>query len=91
MSVEELLEMFLKLNKDLVISKITDTNEFTVCYRNCDIKKGVALVSEYGRGITLKEALLDYANKISGQTLVFDAYSNNRTEVRVLVVKKTED
>ncbi len=51
-----------------------------VCFQNSEIKDGMFLVGEYGRGKTFEEACEDYIHKISGKTIVFDAYTDSRKE-----------
>lgn len=55
-----------------------------VHYERCDIKDGCFLIGSYGTGNSFEEACEDYLNKISGKTIVFNAESSNREEVKVL-------
>ena len=50
----------------------------------CDVKDGCFLIGTYGTGNNFEEACEDYLSKISGKTIVFDAESRNREEVKVL-------
>lgn len=52
-----------------------------VCFQNSEIKDGMFLVGEYGRGQTFEEACEDYIHKISSKTLVLHAYTDHRKEV----------
>lgn len=55
-------------------------NDIGVKFKDSEIKDGMFLISEYGVGQTLEEACEDYIRQISGQTLVFHAYTDHRTE-----------
>ena len=55
-----------------------------VHYENCDVKDGCFLIGTYGTGNNFEEACDDYLNKISGKTIVFNALSSDREEVKVL-------
>lgn len=55
-----------------------------VHYERCDIKDGCFLIGSYGTGSDFESACEDYLNKISGHTIVFNAESSNREEVKVL-------
>lgn len=55
-----------------------------VHYERCDVKDGCFLIGSYGIGNSFEEACEDYLNKISGKTVVFNAESSNREEVKVL-------
>ena len=55
-----------------------------VHYERCDVKDGCFLIGTYGTGNNFEEACEDYLTKISGKTLVFNAESSNREEVKVL-------
>lgn len=69
--------------KDIKVWKVP-SGDVAVEYQNCDIKDGMFLRSEFGVGQTFYQACEDYLNKIHGKTLVFNAYSKNREEIRVL-------
>ena len=55
-----------------------------VHYERCDVKDGCFLIGTYGTGNSFEEAREDYLNKISGKTIVFNALSSDREEVKVL-------
>lgn len=55
-----------------------------VHYDRCDVKEGCFLIGTYGTGNSFEEACEDYLDKISGRTIVFNAESSNREEVKVL-------
>lgn len=58
--------------------------EVYVHYERCDIKDGCFLIGAYGTGDNFELACVDYLNKISGKTIVFNAESSNREEIKVL-------
>ena len=55
-----------------------------VCYPNAEVKDGMFLIAYYGSGRDFEEACDDYLSKIRGKTLVFDACTDRRKEVRIL-------
>lgn len=55
-----------------------------VCYKGAEVKDGIFLTSAYGRGKDFEEACDDYLSQIRGKTLVFNAGTKDRKEVRVL-------
>lgn len=60
-------------------------------FQNCEIKENSTLSSVAGNGSTEADALADYAAKISGRYLVFNAYQDSRKEVQcpILVQQKS--
>ena len=52
-----------------------------VSFDHAEVKKGTFLVGTFGSGTTLEEACEDYIHQISGKTIVFHAYTDNRKEV----------
>lgn len=56
-----------------------------VAYENCEVKDGIFSKSVFGRGCYFSAACEDYARKISGKKLIFNAESKNRKEVTVLL------
>ena len=59
-------------------------NNICVHYEDCYVKDGVALRGITGRASDFEYACEDYLRQISGETLVFNAFSDTREEVRVL-------
>lgn len=70
-------------NKRLMVFKDV-SNNICVHYEDCDVKDGVALRGVCGRAATFEYACEDYLRQISGKTLVFNAFSDTREEIRVL-------
>lgn len=62
----------------------TDNTTLCVSYAHCDVKDGYLLISEFGSGTTFYDACEDYYKKICGKTLVFNACTKHRKEVKVL-------
>lgn len=58
--------------------------DIIVCYQKCEVKEGMFLKGTYGTGKTFSSACEDYLNQLHGKTLIFNAYSGSRKEVRVL-------
>lgn len=67
---------------ELVVSCVD--GEYRVQFAKAEVKNGIFLRGECGRGSTFEMACEDYMMRISGQTIVFDAYSSNRREVTCL-------
>jgi hypothetical protein len=59
------------------------------CFKNpsVEIKHGGCLRSTFGNGHTPNKAIRDYAEEISGTTLVIDAMGPNRREIKVPTLK----
>lgn len=77
-------EILLSLGgESLAVRKDNDRN-VCVSYRGADVKDGIALVGLYGKGGNFERACEDYLKQIRGKTLVFNAESPSRHEVRVL-------
>lgn len=76
-------DILLLINKK--ISKRIVNNEIYVSFENCEIKDGNFLSGCYGIGDTIPEACEDYLKKICNKTLVFNAYSEHRKEITVIV------
>lgn len=78
------LHRLLNLPARLTVWRIP-SGEICVEYENCEISDGGGgLISDFGRGWTFDEAVDSYFAKISGKTLVFNACTDRREEVRVL-------
>lgn len=71
------------LGKRLEVWKV-HTGEICVCYEHCEVKDGIFLKAIFGCGTTFSEACEDYLYQIHGKTLVFNACTDSREEVRVL-------
>lgn len=72
------------LGEHLEVWKVQTGGHICVCYEHCEVKDGIFLKAIFGCGTTFSEACEDYLNQIHGQTLVFNACTNSRKEVRVL-------
>ena len=55
-----------------------------VSFDRAEVKDGMFLTSTFGSGTTLEEACEDYIRSLSGKTVVFNAYADNRKEVLVI-------
>ncbi len=69
--------------ESLDVNKDVDGN-ICVAYRCADVKDGIALVGMCGRATSFESACEDYLKQIRGKTLVFNAESPSRYEVKVL-------
>jgi len=56
-------------------------------FEDTEVKDGSCLRGEFGNGATHTDAIKDYAVRISGETIVIDAYGGkNRREIRVPIL-----
>jgi len=83
----KLLKDMLKIDR-LEVWELPD-NKIGVCFENfAYIKDGGFLIGEFGNGRTFEDAVRDYAQKISGRTLVANPSSSNRKEITVLFIEE---
>lgn len=52
-------------------------------FDGADVKGNGFLIGEYGNGTTPEQAIDDYARRIEFRTLVFNAYGEDRREIKV--------
>lgn len=71
------------IGKNLKIIYYNNQDRWVASFERGEIKKGGILVGEYGSGISPDIALSNYATRIRGKTIVFDAYSEHRQEYQV--------
>ena len=83
----------MKLLKDMIkidalnIFELSD-NEVGVCFEHfAEMKEGNFLITVKGEGATLEDAVRDYAQKISGRTLVANPTSSSRKEIVILLIE----
>ena len=55
---------------------------FYASFKGVEVKDGQLLVGAFGDGETPESAIANYANVISGRTLVIGAFTKNRTEIK---------
>jgi hypothetical protein len=60
-------------------------------FRRVEIKDGALLESAFGDGVTESAVIRDYARRISGKLIVFDAMGPNRKEIQCPVFTNKED
>ena len=77
-------DILLSLDMENLEVSMNSSKGINVCYKGADVKDGMFLVSCLGRGKDFEEACDDYLSKIRGKTLVFDAGTEDRREVKVL-------
>ena len=81
MTIYELADL---LNKQLIITYYPNQgNRFTAKIEGAEVKEDEVLASYYGNGNSPEEAISNYLEGIQGQTLVFNAFSENRQEYRI--------
>ncbi len=68
---------------DLVMEVVEHSPDYiTASFKNCEVKDGVCLVSQYGIGRSQADAINDYKRLIAGELLVRDAYKSSRKEMQ---------
>lgn len=77
-------DILLSLGKRLDVWKVP-SGKVAVSYQKCEVKDGYFLCGTYGTGETFDDACEDYIKQIRGKTLVFQAYTDKREEIRVLL------
>lgn len=77
-------EILMSLEGESIESSVSVYGDVIVRYRGAEVQDGIFLVSVHGRGQTFEEACDDYLSQIRGKTLVFNAGTKNRKEVKVL-------
>jgi hypothetical protein len=73
------------LNEDIVMRRhAAQGNRWTARFEHAEVQKSVFLSSEFGNGDSPEAALADYARRIAGKLLVFDAFNkDDRREISV--------
>lgn len=61
--------------------------DYIVSLKGCEIKEGGMLIGEYGVGNSVEEAASDYIKKVSGKTLVCDAWKESRREFNIFLIQ----
>jgi hypothetical protein len=59
---------------------------FYANFDHAEIQQGGFLIGAYGNGNTPEEAIENYARQISGLILIFNAYRDDRKEIRIPVL-----
>ena len=77
------IEILLSLGKRLEVWGVPN-GDVAVAYQKCEVMDGPFLRGAYGTGNTFQDACDDYLNQLHGKTLVFNAYTSSREEIRVL-------
>lgn len=71
------------IDKELVVRRLPNKNCFFAEFENCEVrnnKQDVMLRGLFGTGDSPENAIMNYANEISGKILVFNARHENRQE-----------
>jgi len=72
------------LNKDIVLRRYANQKgRFTADFEHCEIMRGGCLAGTYENGSTAIEAINELTKKVSGNRIVFGAYTNERAEYNV--------
>ena len=86
----KLLKDMIKID-NLIIWELPDSKIGVRFEHFAEIKEGDFLIGEFGKGITLENAVRDYARKISGRTLIANPTSSNRKEITILLAGEELD
>lgn len=62
------------------------TMRYYAHFKYCEVKDGNMLIGVSGDGRTINAAIRDYAKQISGKHLVFDAYTQDRKDLKAPVL-----
>lgn len=62
------------------------TMGYTASFECVEIMEAGFLISKWGRGNTIKEAMKDYASQISNTKIAHNAYKRNRVEIDVPIL-----
>lgn len=86
----EITDFEIEIGRELVAKERVLSNaylkslgKFYVNFPGGDIKEGKMLCSKSGDGNTIDEALKNYCKQISNQTMVFNAFSDERKEIKI--------
>lgn len=72
------------INARLTLTRYENQNgRWMARFNECEVKEKGFLVGCYGNGVTPDEAMKDYCKQISGAQVVFNAYTDARTEFTV--------
>lgn len=81
---KEITEFEKELGYELEVNerpfKANPDRRFSVSFPRGEIMQNCALLSRFGYGATIDEALKDYAAKISGNRMAFDTFTPDRKE-----------
>lgn len=84
---QNILEFEIQNNLDLIVTQrpvyMNPDNKYYVKFNNSEVKGMGVLTGVTGYGNTVEDAVKDYCKRISGKTLVLDAYTNNRKEINL--------
>lgn len=71
------------IGKELIVMErrnCKDLPKYYVSFKGSEIKSDRCLISSTGNGNTIDDALIDYCQCISENTIVFNAYTKSRME-----------
>ena len=69
-------------------SHIESPTRFYAYFDGAEFKDKSFLISMYGNGSNEQEAIYNYAREISGKLMVIGAYTDNRKEILVPIIKE---
>lgn len=79
-----ILEFADVIGKDIEIIYFSNQDgRFMAHFKHCETSDGCLLRGDHGNGKEAKLALNDYSSQISGEKIVFGAFSDNRIEYSV--------
>lgn len=63
---------------------------FYVSFPKSEIASKGMLIGKFGNGNTIDEALKDYADELSEETIIFNAYTSSRKEIKSPILVHTK-
>ena len=80
MDIYELADI---IKEDIIVRRYAgQSNRWTARFEHAEVKEGAGLTSEYGNATSPEGAIADYARRISGKLLVFNAFNKaDRREI----------
>lgn len=77
-------ERLLNTGEYLEVFQYKNDGQIGVCFKNSEIRDGHFLVGECGFGNTFEEACEEYLRMILGKTIIFNAYTTRRREIKFI-------
>lgn len=82
---KEILEFEKEIGYELVVQErpsYLNLDRFYVSFEHGEVMENGCLIGASGNGNTIDEAIIDYCNQISNRKMAFNAYQENRKEIR---------
>ena len=82
---KEITEFEKEIGYELVVHErpsYLNLDRFYVSFEHGEVMENGCLIGASGNGNTIDEAIIDYCNQISNRKMAFNAYQENRKEIR---------